>query len=133
MSKVNGKVGDVFVCYTEGKPTFNIVTNGNEKDNGGVDDGIYEYRRLTYQDMMDGDILDKMSKKNTLSGWERYVNKTPANSNNPPPADPCKPPSSSAPPNSPDPPMSTPPSTSTPPSSPTVSYTHLTLPTKRIV
>ncbi|MEC4721939.1 hypothetical protein RY831_22475, partial [Noviherbaspirillum sp. CPCC 100848] len=85
MAKVNGGNGDVFICYKDEKPTFNIVTNGDEAANGGVDDGIFEYRPLTYQDMMNGDILDQMAQKNTLSNWQRYVSTTPSNSNNTPP------------------------------------------------
>lgn len=98
MGKIFGNVGQVFICYKDEQPTFNIVTNGDETASGGKDDGIFEYRQLTHKDMMNGDILDQMAKKNTLVGWEKYV-RTPDNSASTPPPD-SKPPKPSDPPGS---------------------------------
>lgn len=109
MGKINGTVGEVFICYKDKEPAFHIVTNGDETRSGGKDDGIFEYRKLTYKDMLDGDILDQMAQKNTLAGWEKYVEKTPDASNAPSPSTPEPSPSTPAPsPSTPAPSPSTP-------------------------
>lgn len=97
MSKIIGVEGQVFVCYKDNQPTFNIVTNGSEAAVGGKDDGIFEYRQLSHEDLMNGDILDQVAQKNTLIGWEKF-HRTSPDCHTPAPTPAPKPPKDNEPP-----------------------------------